>query len=388
MGLPGVTINVSNGNLGKTPSTDDGIIGMVLSGSASLVTAIGTGKAIFTIKEAETLGLKEDAEVWEHIAAFYEVAGDGAELWLAVVPKTMSLADMVDKAEDTAPKLLAKAKGRIRILCVDRVPEGGYSPDLTEGLDAEVYTALTKAQELAESETENINPLRVVIGGRTFSGDTSLVRDLKMDTKNRVQILLGSTSDSGRPAIGMLAGTYARIPVQRNIGRVKTGSLPIEEAFLSDGTSQAEHQIKVEALHKKGYVLIRSFVGKAGFYFTDDPTATSDADDFSSLARGRVIDKAFLLAYITYVTEVNDEIEVDKEGKMDAARLKELEANIAKTINQNMTAKGEISSVNVVIDPEQNVLATDRMEIGLNITPVGYLKNLVVNLGFENPFNS
>ncbi len=389
MGLPGVEINVSNGNLGRTPGTEDGITGMILSGTAISGLALNAPKAVFTLKEAENLGLAASRDAHSTVKEFYRAAGDGAELWLMLVADTVTLAEMTDSSEPYAPALISAAKGRIRILAIDRVPGASYTPDQTAGIDKDVYDAAVSADELAKAETAKVNPLRVIIGGRAFSGDVSQLHDLKTWDRNRVQILMGSASKSGRPAIGLLTGTYARLPVQRNPGRVKNGSLPVTAAYLTDGSLQSAGDLtKVEAVHKKGYVAIRQFTGKAGFYFTDDPTATSDADDCSSFARGRVIDKAYLLAYKTYIEEVNDEIEVDGDGKIDAARLKELEAKIENTVNQQMTANGEISSVEAAIDTEQNVLATDKIEIGLNITPVGYMKQIIVNLGFENPFNS
>ncbi len=388
MELPRVKINVGNGNLGRTPSTNDGVVGMILSGIATAGIELQKPKVIYGLKEAEDLGLADSPEAYSVVKEFYNIAGDGAELWLMLVAKTVPLAEMTDKSGPYAPALIAAADRRIRMLVIDRVPDDAYTPDQSDGIDKDVYFAMTNAQSLANEETEKINPIRIVIGGRAFSGDIGKLKDLKKESNNRVQILMGASSDNGRPAVGLLAGTYARVPVQRNPGRVKNGSLPINAAYFTDGSSLSENQNKVAALHDKGYVAIRNFIGKAGFYFTDDPTATANTDDYSSFALGRVIDKAYLLCYQTYVDELNDEIAVEEDGTISPGRLKELQAKIENAINGAMTSNEEISSVEVEIDPKQNVLSTDRIEINLAITPVGYMKQIVVNLGFQNPFNS
>ena len=47
--------------------------------------------------------------------------------------------------------------------------------------------------------------------------------------------------------------------------------------------------------------------------------------------------------------------------------------------------QGEISDFTSYVDPAQNVLSTRRMTVSCRIRPRGMLRDIIVNLGFENP---
>jgi len=140
-------------------------------------------------------------------------------------------------------------------------------------------------------------------------------------------------------------------------------------------------------LNDKAFITFRTFPNKSGFYFTGDPTCTATTDDFDTIARGRVIDKAHILAYATYVEEVDNEVQVNADGTLNAGYCKYLEQQIINQINLTMTANNEVSGVNCFIDPSQNVLATNMVNVVLKITPVGYSSEINVTLGFSNPAN-
>ena len=55
-------------------------------------------------------------------------------------------------------------------------------------------------------------------------------------------------------------------------------------------------------------------------------------------------------------------------------------------INANMTAKKMISSVAVVVDRDNNILATDEVNIAVTIVRRGYILQENVTIGFKNPF--
>jgi hypothetical protein len=112
---------------------------------------------------------------------------------------------------------------------------------------------------------------------------------------------------------------------------------------------------------------------------------TATTDDYSMLARGRVIDKAHILAYTTFVQVVDDEVPVNTDGTLDAGFCKWLSQQIVNQVNNTMTANKEISSISCYIDPAQNILSTNQLSVVLNIVPVGYATNIEVVLGFSNP---
>jgi hypothetical protein len=106
------------------------------------------------------------------------------------------------------------------------------------------------------------------------------------------------------------------------------------------------------------------------------------------LARGRVVDKAHILAYTTFVQVVDDEVPVNTDGTLDAGFCKWLSQQITNLVNNTMTANREISSIRCYIDPNQNILSTNRLQVVLSIIPVGYATDIRIELGFSNPANA
>lgn len=394
MSLPSVTINVLNGQLGAVAPIADGVAGMVLSSSvAPADLAFAKAVKINSLAEAETKGI---TAAWQtanntlahtHIKEFYDTAGNGAPLWIMIVIDTETMEQIADKAGTNkyAKKLLDDAGGEIRLLGISRKPDAGYSALKTKGLDDDAYNAAVKLNTLALDYEAAYAPFVGLIDGRDYQGVIGTLVDLREATFNKVAVVLASAGTTGKSAgVGLCLGAIARLPVQRNIGRVKNGALPITAAELTNETA-IEDATGLDTIHDKGFIIIRTYAGRTGYYYADDPVATLLTDDYSSVGRRRVINKAIQIAYNVYVNEINEEIEINADGQMNPAIVKSLQGAVENAVNLLMTSQGEISSVRCAIDPAQNVLSTNKVEIDLFVTPVGYAKEIVVNIGFDNP---
>ena len=392
MSLPGVNVVIGNGALGAVAVGEYGVVGIIMSGVA-VTGGIGLldPKQIFNLDEAVALGIDSnydvlnDVDAYRHIKEFYDEAGSGAELWIMLVSPTVFMATIADKTEaNYAVKLIGAAQGRIRILAITRRSESSYVPSIVEGLDGDVWTAMTNAQALAEEYTNNNNPIRVLIQGVFYPGIAANLKNLKQAGNNRVAVMIGSTSATKHACVGVLCGRLAKDPIKRNPGRVKSGSLAINEAYL--GTVAVEDsESEIGVIHSKGIITLRTISGKAGYFFTDAPMATSDTDDYSTLPAGRVVDAAHLIAYRTFMNEVLDEVEVDDNGYIQPAIVKGWEASIVNAVTGDIG--NQMSKFEAEIDPRQNVLAVPTISVKLSITPVGYAKSFEIELGFNNPFN-
>jgi hypothetical protein len=387
MGLPNVRILLQNGQLGGLLRLADGVAGMIGTGVA-VADKIGVGdpRYLTSLQDAIAIGIDtiNNPVAYRHVREFYEEAGEGAELYIMLVPDTMTQTVIMDSAEeDGAVKLLNYAEGRIRILTSFFTPDEDYVLDDTNGIDDDVFTAVIKAQALGNAYALNQMPLRIILEGRAFNDDATTLPDITTMTENRVAIAIGSSLADGTASVGMVLGRLARIPVQRKISRVKDGRLAITVGYV--GTESVNTFSGLTMMHDKGFIVMRGFPGLAGAYFSDDHTATKPTDDYAFLARGRIIDKAQIIAYATYIEELHDEILIDEAGKIDIGVIRFLEQKIENQINQLMTANSEISGVTAFIDPDQNVLASNKTTVILKVRPVGYNSDIEVKLGFDNP---
>ena len=397
MGLPGVNITIENGALGRVATTADGVAGLVIPAVATTNLPLYSPKQIFTLKEAETLGLTADfdtaqkIDAWKQISDFYAEAGSGAELWIMTYTYTKTMTELFDPNTSTngIRKLLDAAAGRIRVLACGRFidPTKTYTPTISGGMDADSINALQKANALAIEYMSNYKPFVSIVDGRGWNGVIADLADLKTYTYPKASLLLGTNVVGKRSAaVGTALGRLAKIPVQRNIGRVLDGGLNITAGYLTDGRAiSAFSDAQVAAIHDKGYLVFRNWTGLSGVYFVDEPTATGANDDYSTISNNRVIHKALTLAYAEYLTEVNNEVSITADGKINPAQVAYFRQKINNSLKQNMLNKEEVSGVSVTIDSSQNVISTNDIDIVLRVTPVAYGKTISISLGFQNP---
>ena len=394
MALPKVKINYLNGLLGTVAESEDGLLALVTNGTdVSTTFLLGTAYTIYRYSALADLGVtaENNPSLEKIVREFYDEAEDGTKVIILAYADTKTMSDLCDVTTGELKTFLTAQNGAIRGIILGRQPATGYTPVTTDGLDSDVFTALPKAQELADFSKETLNaPVFVALEGRSFISASSL-KTLATETKNKVLIFIGDTvSDSDNASIGILAGRIASIPVQRNIGRVKDGSLSPSSMYI--GLKLVENAIDdATTINDKGYVTLRSFVGKSGYFFTDDRLPCISTVDYAHLSNRRVIDKGTRLAYATMIEQLLDEIYINEDGTMQSAIIKHWEALVEDDIASNMTANGELSAdftkgekgCTCFIDTTQNVLSTSKIEMTLKVRPFGYAREIVINLGFQ-----
>jgi hypothetical protein len=426
MNLPNVKIIFENGALGSVAASDDGVVGLIATAvevankfylnTPYLLTEFddlaGLG-IVQTPKKAdneETEPAKQNDEIYKAVKEFYTEAPKGSNLWIMGVASSVSLPNIFSEENGDDKKYvrrLVEASNRsINLLIVTHT--GAAAGNVTEdtedttenttvdtqsAINPDVYAAMDKAQILAENITNELYaPFFVLLEGKNFDASkiSSGLQDLHESQNNRVGILIADTeADTNGACVGLLAGRIASIPVQRSIARVRTGAIKNSKMYI--GSELAENG-KPEILHGKGYITARTFVGKAGYYWSDDLLATQVTDDYALIPRRRVIDKAFRIAYKTLIEEIGESIPVTEEGKIPASTVKNIQNTVERAIESNMTAYGNLGNdpgdsndtgVECYIDPDQEVYASSELKIQLRVKPHGYSKYIDISLGFK-----
>ncbi|GAA5096910.1 hypothetical protein GCM10023210_31290 [Chryseobacterium ginsengisoli] len=381
--LPNIKFNISTTGLGRLQADIQKIPGLIITG-VSVATKVTIGKSyqLFSIEEAKNLGIDETSNpfAYKHIKHFYDYAGENAELWVMLVSDATTMAQMVDKAGNIATRLIQDAGGKIRILGLIKKSSG--TETALDALDADVNASVIASQNLADYYAGKYYPFRVIISGNNYTGSATDLKDYGQNNYNRVSILVSNTDGNKEASIGLALARIASIPVQRNIGRVKDGAVEEIQAYFTNGAKVESNSDFWETIHDKGYIFLRNYVGRAGFFFSDDPTLTKESDDFKSLANGFVMDKAILISYNTLINELLDEIPVTASGNIHPAIIKSWQTNVETQINGLMIETGELSGRRVFIDENQKVLQTGILNVKIALQPVGYAKYIVVNIGF------
>lgn len=392
MQLPRVKIQFLNGQLGTVGESADGLLALVCGAAAVAGTfVLNTVYTIRSVDDLAALGVtaSNNAILYKHVSEFYDEAEVGTKLVLYPVAPTSTMTTLCDYTKTTEGcirDLVTKQNGALRGIGIVNVNTAA-SVASANGLDPDVFTALPKAQQVAEwATTELYAPLFIILEGRNFDASKEL-KDLTSEKYDRAGIIIGNTEQSSKGAcVGTLFGRIASIPVQRNIGRVKDGSLFPTEMYI--GAKKIDESAStVATIFEKGYIIARKHVGRSGYYFADDPLACNPEGDYSHITNRRVIDKAYRIAYDTMLDMVLDELEVNVDGTLQVAVIKSWQQTMENAINRRMTANGELSATDgdgckCYIDETQNVLSTSKVLVNLKVRPYGYARYVDVNLGF------
>lgn len=298
----------------------------------------------------------------QEVAAFFREAGGKCRL----------IVSSLEPTEANIKSLLSAYAGEVRNVVVD-------------GATSAMLNTLQAVGEWAANELYAPVMFFVSVGGVTPK-TLGLNRVAVVDT-------VTSAEENGVALLWYAAGRSAQIPVQRSMARVKDGALTATEFWYEEGgEAKLVDNLYAEPKHNNGYITVRTFQGKAGYYISDDLMATAASDDYALVPRRRTIDKAYRVAYKTLVEYIGDEIPVTADGTIPTAICKEIENNVERNIYSLMTVEGNLGvdtsnpidkGVTCYVDPKQNVVATSRIDITLKVKPYGYTKYIEVKLGFD-----
>jgi hypothetical protein len=391
--LPNVSISHLDGQLGRIAPSADGTAGLILSGTATLELPLNTPVLMTSVEDLESKLINNSTNplAYREISSFFAVAGSGAKLWVMLIADTVELADLVSAGH--VANILDIAEGEIRLLGVNRRIPTGYDGDVAENMFEDVANAMAAIHTLALQYRDAHKPFRCLLpllgADHTLFGSQ---KDLRAGTFDTIAVIAWCPDariiNRYVPGVGYTLGKLASIPVNQNIGRVKSGPEAIVVPYVFDENPQKglQAESKWEGLHAKGYIFMRKHFGLPGWYFNDDPAATKIESDYSGLSRGRTIDKAHRIAYISMAEELLDDIDIDSAGKIPPAMTGYYQAKVEAAIRTQMNT--EVSDVIAFVDPNQDVLATDKLQMRLRVRPRGQVKYIDIDLSFDNPNNN
>lgn len=388
MAQPKVTVNITNGALGGVPVNEDGLAEMVVTATAVAGLPLATPTLIYSLAEAVAKGITATATpfAYRQIKGFYDgynfiTGSERAPLYLMTVADTVTLANMTDQAYATGLKKLHDfALGKPRLAGVARKPDVGYSPVVTGGVEADSLTALDNAQTLAATYSTANNPLMVLVEQRgLLYANIATLTDARTKTDMYAMPIIGSQLSDGSADVGIMLGMEAGAKVNQSIGRVRFGAITLfSQAYIGD--KKVEEFTAIDTLYDKGYNYFRTLPNRSGYFVSGDATAVPLTNDFCWGHRVRTINKAQRIAARVYTDWINEDVETIEGGKLAPAVIATLESEIKQAIDTEMA--GEISEFIPFIDPDQNVVSTNKVKITGKIRGRNVLMNLDMDMGF------
>ena len=378
-----LNITYAQGALGSVAASQDHISALVFVGDditdgASGITGISsfTGGHIIqvTSKEgAEAAGITSTAfpKVNYNIANFFEENTTGL-VWVAFI-------------EDSGTTYTA---------------ELNYIQKFTEGKIRQF--GIVDERELDVSVLANIeaglNALRnlkmpacAIVGMDTSSLNYTTLPDLAAASYNTLAVMVGQdgastlSGSTSLPEVGAVLGATSAMPVNvspayfrlnkyDNITTAPALGNGVEIKSLADSYLEAN-------LDNKNYLRFQKVVGDSSVYLNQSFTAGSRTSDYKSIELNRVIDKAARNINLYLSPELNSPIQLNENGYIAEGRMNEL-ISIAGTGLADMKSNGEISAYRVAIDPTQNILGTNKLEVVVKVIPYATANEIDVTLGY------
>lgn len=277
------------------------------------------------------------------------------------------------------------------------------APTLTNGIDQEVLLTLAKAQVLANAQIEEKSPIFVFVEGRhLFNEMVSIgaLADLKALSNKNVAVIISqdkvvankSYLFAKHASVGTALGVASSAQVNHSIAWV--GQFNLESVGLNAFTAPAlSNGVLIAnistgaltAISNKGYIFARTFPNLSGCYFSDSPSATSATSDYSTIENVRVVNKVVRRVYQALLPRLNGPILLEPStGKISPDVAASFEANCNSSTSDMLTNE-EVSRLTYTVDPNQNILSTQKLLVQARILPTGKAREIVVNIGFENP---
>lgn len=385
MSLPNVSIRFANGALGGVQAADDNFF-LLAFYSNSL-----TASTVQVLTQLSDIDDNEDATVAAIIADFYEKAGSGTRM--AYI-----------KIKTTSGSGISYASHYAAVAAVfEQYPTiSGIMFVNTDNTDTDnpASTLVSAMQSIAASLLSDYNAPVFCLGNTADgSGDSTLSTDVAGIGANRAGVVVGNFVGSlsnnvytaGRSIIGLVAGRLAANDVQVKCSRVKDGALTTSDLMLPSASVVGITAAQQIAGFENGYIVPRTFNGKTGWFLSDDALATAASDDYHAIARRRVIDKAYRIAYRTMLEHVNEEVPVSNSGTLLPSWCKSWESEVVSALYNSMTVNSNLSTdptddgdkgCACYINPNQNVLANNTVAMVVKVKPYGYASYITIDLGF------
>jgi len=389
MSIPDIKLTKASG-LGRRDPSEDHISGLILQGVPTDDIALGDIVTLQSKADAENYGIDQDYDddnkvlVYHHIERFF-YRNPSATLYLMLVATTITLTDMCDKEKEYVKKLLVEQGGKIRQIGVGLNTEGSFG---------DVLTAVIKAQALAEEEFIQHRPVNILIEGRNFNTTATLATNLRTLLSPQVAVVIGADWDisnkvylSGydeiKPyltyaAIGDMLGCISAAKVNECIGWV--GKFPLTNAslgyFINAGISNGSKISSISdtdqnTLHEKGYIFVKNYTGKTGYWFQSSPTCAAQSADEAYIENARTLNKAARIIRAALLDDLNSPIPLTEEGKITPTMIGYFEGKCTAAL-ENMVSDEEISAASVYINPDKVFFEEgEKLDIVFKIIPIG-----------------
>lgn len=417
MSFRGPSIIKANGGLGQQAPSDRNVGALIFAQGYEVGSTFEFGKVyeLDSVDDIAELGLTAATDAnaaadttalcYYHISEFFRLNPDGKLFVLN--GDAIAAADL----DDAADAIMATAANSVRYIGV----VFGFDPDATltiaTGFADFVTTAQTTLQTWRDARADEF----VYVDAIVIEGVAASTTLLDLKTRDAAQTSIVVACDFGyladyaaafkkTAAVGSALGSIGVRMLSESIGSVTVERPPAAKRgrpnyslvdtrtnrWLLVGLSTAQAfndltQAVRDELTTKAYIYAGQYEGYSGVYFNSDATCTLATDDYNTIHINRIWDEATRGIRRALIPRMNSRVQIDPEtGRIKPSTIADWDA-AAKREVEVLLKEGEISDFRFTLDPNQDVIATGKVEVSLAITPQGIAKEIEATIGFTNP---
>jgi len=346
-------------------------------------------KRFRSIDEIEAIGIVEGVANFDiehyHLSEFFRMASQGI-LWVGFF-KIPGGAPTFTEIKD----MQTVAAGKIRQF-------GVYPGDIT--FSTTEVTVLHSI--LLELEVDH-KPASALYTADFSATTVSALGDLKALNAHKVTVVAGQDGGARGKAlfdtatytishIGASLGTISDAAVSESIHHVARfnmilepdGAAGLELDKIAFGTGELLDLVSdssIETADDNHYLFLRKHVGLDGSFHNDSLTSTTANSDFRFIPRNRVIDKATREVRTNILPLLGSALLLNSDGTLreDTRQTFKIAAQTALDV---IVASNDLSAAVAEVDPTQDVLENNTLEISIKLVPVSSADNIVITIGF------
>lgn len=388
--LDGTNINKIDGGNGRLSATNARVFLLVSAMSLATSTLIAnTSVKLIQTKDAEGYGVNESFDANNKVLAHYHVS----EYFRLAPEATLHFLPVAANATiaSTLPSILQTLKLNPLIKGIGFV--GFANQDLTS-VSALVETLQADLVNAAKADGILIDSVLLEAGS---AGELELNNypDLTLKSAENISVILGHDPDvavledeyAAHAAIGSALGMLAVRKISENMGSTDIINRPKDKKtekfysltdsakgrFVKAGLSTGEKiedltNIQIKSLTDKGYILIGSYVGAAGMYFSGSTTCTAKTSTYSTIENNSVWNAAARLIREALAPYIKGKVKKEPEtGYIRSTTLSHWERVATKACIERLEADNDISGGSIYIDPKQSPNADNPVKISVTI---------------------
>lgn len=171
-----------------------------------------------------------------------------------------------------------------------------------------------------------------------------------------------------------IMGLYTISKVQQSIGQVDMFDIKGLLEIMPQGIENINSE-----LYDLGYTVIKKYAGADGIYVNNARTFAKEGSDYEYVERTRAMYKAVRETLKTATTKLHSQV--------DMSNIEVSLKQITEFINvpvERMVENKELSSARVIIPEGQDILATSNFKFKIRAIPVGILREIEIDMGYEN----